>query len=417
MTHRANVAVVEWCWGGHNHTYYKHYLAALVESGAFVIPVMSQPDLLPSMLSSAPLATIPNSGRSISAPVEFSPSPLKVFRPTRVFLQSAFFMRAWSTHRRLGDALRQWELQTGQSIDLVFFACMFEHEFQRVGMVSNSLRRPWSGLYLQGRAFHRLRAARESRRLRKAKVMFGSKRLVALGVLEPAVLQIVGKALPALNVRQFPDTLEESVESETEAALQLRQDMLAKAAGRRIVSLLGWLQPSKGVELFLRAACDPRLDDVMFFLGGPLLLHDFEPVPRRRVQELLARAPHLHIRNERLCENMFNAAVRTSDVLFASYTDFPYSSNLQGKAAQLHTPMIVTQGTLMAERCEKYRLGECIPENDLEALVSAIRRLVAKDGKRQHDAETVALQDSYAALNTYPHVRSAMDWVLRSAGL
>lgn len=413
MSHRANVAVVEWFWGGHNHTYYKHYLAALAECGAFVIPVMSKPDLLPGMMSSPPLAEIPGVAEAISAPMEFSPPPMSRIRPTRL----AFYLKAWSTHRRLGRALRQWERQERRAIDLVFFACMFDWDFPRARMVSNNLRKAWSGLYVQGRVFHRLRAASESRRIRQARVMFDSRRLVALGMLEPAVLQLVHKANPRIHARLFPDTLEPIAKTETEPASRLREDMLAKAQGRRIISLLGWLQPSKNVELFLRAACDRRLEDVAFFMGGPLLWDHFDPAARTRVDEYMRRAPHLHTCLEQLCENRFNAAVAASDVLFALYTDFPYSSNLQGKAAQLHKPIIVTAGTLMGERCQEYRLGECIPENDLESLVSAIRRILSQAERRQPDDEALTLHDRYAAIHTHDAVRDAMDWVLRSAGL
>lgn len=413
MSHRGTVAVVEWNWGGHNHTYYKHYLAALVRSGAAVVPVMSEPQLLEEMFASSPLSDLGTGKRSIALPVSFEPSNAWRIRPGRLAVQ----LGAWSTFHRLGRVLREWEREHGRPIDLVFFACMYDVGFPRASLVSHGLKRPWSGLYLQSHVFHSLRNAGEARRLRKARVMFDSRRLVAIGMLEPVVLELVRKAVPTVSARIFPDTLEPISAVETDAAASLRRAMLAKAEGRPIVSLLGALQPSKGVELFLRAACDPRLADVSFFMGGPLPLGQFAPTFRARVEDCMHRAPRLHCRLERLSEDQFNAAVSASDVLCASYINFPFSSNVQVKAAQLHKPVVVTDGTLMAARCREYRLGECIPENDLESLVAALQRILSNAPDRQNDPTVMALHDQFAAMNSPAAVCEAMEWVLASAGL
>jgi len=79
--------------------------------------------------------------------------------------------------------------------------------------------------------------------------------------------------------------------------------------------------------------------------------------------------------------------------------------------------MIVTAGTLMADRRREYCLGESIPENDLESLVAAIRRILSAAQERTHHKELEAAHDSYTGLNSREAVRDAMDWVLQSAGL
>lgn len=413
MSHRGTVAVVEWNWGGHHHTYYKHFVAALVRSGASVVPVVSRPEMLEEMLAGSPLSDLGAGKRSIAGAVSFEPSRAWRIRPGRL----AFQLAAWSTFRRLGRVLRRWERENGRPVDLVFFPCMYDRGFPRAKLVSHGLKRRWAGLYLQGHVFHALRHAGEARRVRRARVMFGSRRLVAIGTLEPAVLELLRRAVPNLAARLFPDTLEPVSEVETAAAASLRQEMLGKAAGRPIVALLGALQPSKGVELFLRAACDPRLADVAFFLGGPMPLELFDRAFVARVEEWIRHAPRLHCRLERLSEDRFNAAVGASDVLCAPYVNFPFSSNVQVKAAQLHTPIVVTDGTLMAERCRHYQLGECIRENDLESLVAAIRKILSDPVDRRGDSSIRALHDQFAAMNGPAAVGEAMEWVLASAGL
>jgi hypothetical protein len=71
----------------------------------------------------------------------------------------------------------------------------------------------------------------------------------------------------------------------------------------------------------------------------------------------------------------------------------------------------------MADRCSEYCLGESIPENDLESLVSAIQRILSKSRERTHDKEVLERHDAYAASNNPEAVHVAMEWVLRSAGL
>jgi hypothetical protein len=413
MKHSATVALVEWSWGGHNHTYFKHYIAGLLKSGADVVPVMSQIEHLDGMMASPELQSCLHGPCSVASPIAFSPSPPMRIRPARL----AAYLALESTFRRLGTRLRSWEKTAGKTIDLVFFACMYDTDFPRARQVSRGLRKPWSGLYLQGRAFHRLRDASESRLLQQAKTLFGSSQLVALGTLEPAVLELAKKASPGIKVRLFPDTLEPIAAVEADSAARLRSTILEKAGGRPVVSLLGFLQPTKSVELFLKAACDPRLAGMSFFLGGPMQWQAFDEGARGRVKELMQRAPNLQMCLKKLPEHLFNAAVRSSDVLIAAYLDFPYSSNVQVKAAQLHKPIIVTDGTLMAERCRQYQLGECIRENDLESLVAALQRILSNAPDRQSDPTVMALHDQFAAMNSPAAVCDAMEWVLTSAGL
>ena len=64
------------------------------------------------------------------------------------------------------------------------------------------------------------------------------------------------------------------------------------------------------------------------------------------------------------------------DVLFGSYIDFPYSSNILAKSAVLQKPVIVSDGSLMAERVRRFRLGEIIPQEDPSAAAGAMLRIL-----------------------------------------
>ncbi len=70
----------------------------------------------------------------------------------------------------------------------------------------------------------------------------------------------------------------------------------------------------------------------------------------------------------------------TCDVIFAAYLDFPHSSAIQCKAADLNKPIIVSEGYLMAERTRRFSLGEVIPQGNAKALLEAIIRITKNPG-------------------------------------
>ncbi len=413
MSRPPTIALVEWNWIGHHENFFRQFLRSLNQLGATVVPVMSKPELLAHANARQPAGTCPPIEPTIMPPVEFCPSPMWSFQSARV----SGTLRALANFRRLSVALGRWERGHGRKIDLVFFACMYDWDFPRASVVSLALRRRWAGLYLQGRAFHRLGRQNAAGRLMLARAKFRSSRLVGLGVLEPAMVRLAEQATPNLPVRIFPDIPDSTAGGDSEAAERFRETMVAKAGGRPIVSLLGFLQPSKGIELFLRAACDQRLEGVAFFLGGTLDRNCFSSEQLARIARLMAQAPNLHLSLDRLDNECFNAAIRASDILFAVYLDFPYSSNIQVRAAQASRPTIVTDGTLMAERSRTYRLGECIPENDLDSLVAAIGRILLASRIASGDGEAERLRAQFVSEHDEAATRRAMEWVIQLTGL
>jgi glycosyltransferase involved in cell wall biosynthesis len=70
-----------------------------------------------------------------------------------------------------------------------------------------------------------------------------------------------------------------------------------------------------------------------------------------------------------------NGVLAACSALFAAYLDFPHSSNILTKAALLEKPVIVSEGSLMAERVRRFRLGELVPQGDVDATAAAIFRI------------------------------------------
>jgi glycosyltransferase involved in cell wall biosynthesis len=93
------------------------------------------------------------------------------------------------------------------------------------------------------------------------------------------------------------------------------------------------------------------------------------------------RCPNAYTHFARISdERIFNSVIQACDVIFAAYLDFPNSSGILTKAAVFRKPIIVSDGYLMAERTRKYDMGEVVPEGDVQAAGSAIRKILKDQG-------------------------------------
>jgi len=75
-------------------------------------------------------------------------------------------------------------------------------------------------------------------------------------------------------------------------------------------------------------------------------------------------------------EAQFNALAEISDILYASYENFPHSSNILTKAAIFKKPVIVSKGFCMEERVKAFRMGESIEYGNVSQCIEAISRLL-----------------------------------------
>ena len=171
----------------------------------------------------------------------------------------------------------------------------------------------------------------------------------------------------------FPDlTAEETGGEPAPLATKIRRF----ASGAPIVTALGNLQHTKGVTTLARLALDPASSDLCFAFVGQVEWTTFKPEDRVLISSLMDRCPNAYTHFAHIPdEPSFNGVIQASDVIFAAYLDFPNSSGILTKAAVFRKPIIVSDGYLMAERTRNYRLGEIVPEGDVEATGRAIREI------------------------------------------
>jgi len=400
------LALADWHWIGHHPMFFRRYADVLGNLGVTVVPFVPSDGARVSSEENPTARKSPGVHGEVLAPRPVMPPAWErrlsgtIGRPLRQLLSFMFLRRG----------LDRWERETGRSIDLVFFACVYDWEFDLVGpWAGRLLGHDWSGLYLQARMLHSGQAERLAR-------TFSCPRLRGLGTLDRCVVDRLAGLMPGRTIVRFPEMVDERLPAAGEPAAALAERVRRLAGGRRVVSLVGWLQRSKGLQTFTRLVHDHRLRDCFFVLAGEVDWRGFAEDEARQLRDSWQRADNLFLHLARLDELELNALLMATDVVFAAYVDFPHSSNVLAKAAFLGRPVVVSRGYLMQQDVEEYRLGIAVPQDDPEALCEAIRGLVARDAGR--DAGTgradQALRDDYRRLHGEHHLVEAFSRILRA---
>ena len=355
---------------GHHPTYFTHFAAAMAEAGAGVVPFCADPENFLARLGQASLPDVVR--ERIAEPVWIAGPVSSLFRPTR--WRGDY--DAWHFFGGLGKQLRAWEHQHGRKIDLVFFACIYDRQFEHFRFAERWFGYPWSGLYLHARSFRMPGSPIPyTGGLPCPEEMFSSSLLKAVAVLDEGAVEPLAKITGGKPVLVFPDiTVEDLPPGGVESGLARK--IKAFAAGRPIVSLTGHLQWTKGLDVFTAAAGHPDMQEVCFFIGGDVNWSEIAADDKQRIQKAWQELPNLLGHFQHLPEETMNAIYAVSDIVVAAYRAFPNSSNALTKAAVFERPIVVSDGYLMAERVRAYELGEVIPEGDVDALVAALRRML-----------------------------------------
>lgn len=193
----------------------------------------------------------------------------------------------------------------------------------------------------------------------------------SIAILDEAVTDQVER-LSGTPVIVFPDLATNEVHSRP---APLVNKLVRLAEDRPIVGSLGFLQRTKGSGDLARIAERDSVRHIMFAFVGELSVGTFNNADVKRLKSLNESLENAFTHFSAVEE--FDDVCRCCDVLYLAYLDFPSSSNMLAKAALFEKPVIVSDGSLMAERTREYRLGEVIPEGDLEAAECAILMLTS----------------------------------------
>ena len=129
------VALVDWRWVGHHPNYFVNYAVAMAKAGYHVMPFCNDPDDFTHRLSLQLNSRNDKVyAKLIRKPEELEQPKLSKIRPSRY----RGIHDAWRRFGGLGKRLRQWEKSEGAKIDLVFFACIYDKDFQHFDKVEKS---------------------------------------------------------------------------------------------------------------------------------------------------------------------------------------------------------------------------------------------------------------------------------------
>ena len=405
MQQRPLVALADPEWIGHRETYFREFTLSLGRVDADVIALCPEPSRLKDdcIVASSTLT-----------------------EPRRLP-----FLQRWPHDpintglrwRRLAKALALAEEKIGRGADFVFLPWLDSYLRASVHprVVSTQFHRPWAGLYFRPHHLLESGAGRGSfpspgllQGAAKGDALLRSSSCLAVATLDETLRPIL-EGVSHKPVVLFPDITDERAPDGSSA---FAQQIVARAAGRKVIGLIG-MEPRKGVVTMLKAAEVARAQGRpwLFVLAGMYYADNYAEADRSFIEQTIARA-----RAEGEASNVlfpdefgpisdglpFNNVMNCFDVLFVAYHDFLGSSNVLTKAAILHKPVICTDLGCIAHRTRSYGLGVAIPQGDATACCAALDHVL-----KGEDWEGQPLRPRYAEYHA-EHDRARLDASMRT---
>lgn len=220
-----------------------------------------------------------------------------------------------------------------------------------------------------------------------------SKNCKTVFVYDPLCAEILSRHTKT-QVIPIPDIIDDSSPNHN---FEPRSEIIEKAKGRKIISLLGSISKRKGLLTLLQVV--PFLQKHFFFLiAGKLDIHSFNESDMLYIKETIKHySDDILFYDERIpTESDFNALIEISDIIFATYQNFYTSSNLVSKAAFFKKPIIVSKGFLMEEVVNRYQLGLAVESNNNTELVNSLNEMISPEYIERYKRENKSAE--YCAL-------------------
>jgi glycosyltransferase involved in cell wall biosynthesis len=371
---RKQIAVVEWNWTGHHPGFFAQFVLALEELGIEVLALCPQPEearrTVAELREHRGLGPL-RDGQTAYRRLAIHGKRFLRLRPARI---SAI---DWTLRhfRAIEGLVKKWQAESGKRVDLIFYACIFDWDFDWFDWVRPFLKFRWAGLYMHASGL-RLpgQPNPETGRLAHPEKLFHGPLCLGVATLDegaaPRLAEVTGKP-----VAIFPDLTDERLPTGP-SGRALGNRLRRFANGQPIIGLAGNLVKRKGVLQMAAASRDPRMSEVIFALAGEMGWWSYSLQEKETLLNVLTNGENMLSHLLRIPEEeQLNFLMSALDVVYAAYLDFPHSSNIMVKAALLRKPLIVSDGYLMAERVRRFRMGEVVPQGDVEALVGAIIKI------------------------------------------
>jgi len=371
------VDIYDWSRGGHFRTYFRIYSRMLLEAGHKVIAICRKPEEITEWINQTVAA---------EHAVNFSAYPGHKPRRLRWLPKSISMpIAAWLRWRALAKDMRQTMTDEQAGIDGVFLMYLEDFVPQKgwlpLWLFERTFRRPWAFLSISSRFYREPKspneAARQTRRLFHPATANSCK---GWCVLDEKIHGALRGLFPGASIHLLADVTDEAP---PDVDFPLAQEVLERARGRKVVSLLGLLERRKGLLTLVRVA--KQRPDIFFLFAGQYRDGAFNEEEKHELEKFLAMVPdNCLMQASRIdTEGQFNRLVCISDILFTAYLNFQGGSNVMTKAAVFRKPVIVSTGGLCYERLERYHLGVAIKEGSPEECSVAIDYLLSDAGRAE----------------------------------
>lgn len=360
------IALIDTLWYGHHPTYIKIFSKTLLELGHKVIVFCPEPSEVTQWI------TLNSQRHNLFHAFELKEPNLNMSLMASV--PKTFTALVYWKHA--ANAIQKASFKIGSSPDLVFFAWLDSYlsSYLIHHILDKIFPYNWSGLYF--RPYQQPKQQKQSiiSQVFNPYTALQSSHCKAVAILNEDTFETLQSKLKNTPVIVFPDFTDESSPDFSFPIMQQIQD---KAAGRKIIGLLGSLDKRKGFLTLLEVSQKMVWEDYFFVFAGKLGESSFLPHELMKIQNIVDSIPHnCFFYFERIPdEDQFNSLVYICDILFAVYNNFPNSSNILTKAAIFQKPVVVSNNFCMGKRVRKFCLGLTINEGDTSQCIAALQQL------------------------------------------
>jgi hypothetical protein len=352
---------------GHHFTYVNLISQALYENGYDIVVMTSCSDFNKYVLN--------GKDRVLLVPIKNAP-PLP--EKWNFFTTRRYVIDLW---KYTSNELKLINIDIQK--DIIFFPSIDEYisAYIPLFIIEKYFKYKWTGLYVKPRYIRSKQSYAFLRRgILNINYLLNLKNCKNIAVLDSGIIEDLTNKFPSKKFIFLPDIIsEESLDT----FFNEYQEIVNLAAGRKIVLLIGAIDKRKGVLNLLNST--KRLDDTRFYfvIAGKIYNDTFTKKEKLELETLKKEIKNAFFYSEIIpTESQFNALISLSDIIFAAYVDFPYSSNMIGKAVYFNKPILVSSGYLMQEIIEKYNLGIAVNQNSDIEIASAIESLSIINEKR-----------------------------------
>lgn len=368
------VALVDIHPGGHHLMYLKLFTKTVLDKGYAVQVYTPEANELTEWVK----ANVENAeGRFWTAEV-YRPTTIQF--PIRKLMGLIDRLYLW---RSLTIAIKKLSKESGTTPEFVFIAWL-EDFFHPVPKFTHRLiplifPYKWGGLTFQYMAYE-LGILPVSRLASGPDEIMSLPNARAITTLDETLVPVMQERLSGKTVLALPDFTINTYDPNYSDATLEKIKQLAK--GRKIISLVGAIEKRKGLLELIEMAEQTRNRDWFYVVAGKFYPH-FEMKELTHIVNTISRYPeNMCFAFEFIPDPTFDGIMAMSDLVFAVYRDFPFSSNLLIKAANFDKPILVSNEYLMADRVNRFQTGSAVEPGEIAQYIAAAERELASDTRR-----------------------------------